>query len=49
MQPIDTYTLISLSASLAVIAACVVITFVGIKFLKRYMAEDAAKAEIQSK
>lgn len=49
MSAIDTYTIAPLSASLAVVAGCVIITLVGIKMLKGYMAEDAAKAEINDK
>jgi len=49
MSAIDTYTIAPLSASLAVVAACVIITLVGIKMLKGFMAEDAAKAEISNK
>ncbi|MDP6968659.1 MAG: hypothetical protein QGG88_06045 [Gammaproteobacteria bacterium] len=49
MFAIDTYTLAPLSASLAVVAGCVVITLVGIKKIKRFMAEDAAKIKVTSK
>jgi len=45
LTTIDTYTLAPLSASLAVIAGCVIITFVGIKALRRVMIKDAVRAE----
>jgi len=49
MITIDTYTLAPLSASLAVVAGCVIITLVGIKKIKRFMSEDAAKVEVRNK
>jgi len=48
MSAIDTYTIAPLAASVAVVVACVIITFIGIKMLKGFMAEDAAKAEINN-
>lgn len=49
MFAIDVYTLAPLSASLAVITGSLFLTFFGIKKVKRFMAEDAAKVEVISK
>ncbi|WP_200834042.1 hypothetical protein [Nitrincola tapanii] len=45
MLSIDKYSLISLAPSIAVIAAVVVITILGVGFLKKEIAKDAAAAE----
>lgn len=46
---VDYYTQFPFYASLAVIAGCVLVTIIGGKMIKGYMAEDAAKAEIENK
>jgi hypothetical protein len=48
MFAIDVYTLAPLSASLAVIAGSLFLTFFGIKKVKRFMAEDAALSSLLS-
>lgn len=44
MLSIDKYSLISFAPSVAVVATVFVLTFLGIRFLKKSIAEDAAKA-----
>jgi len=41
----DKYSLISLIPSLAIVVGCVAIVVVGGKMLRKFIAEDAAKAE----
>lgn len=43
MANIDKYSLISFAPSIAIIAAMLVMTVVGARFLKKAMAADAAK------
>jgi hypothetical protein len=45
MLNIDKYSMISFAPSIAVVAAMLVMTFLGVRFLKREMAKDAAKAD----
>ncbi len=45
MGGIDKYSLISFGPSVAVVAAMLVMTFFGIRFLRKAIAEDAKKAE----
>ena len=45
MSAIDKYSLISFAPSIAIVAAMFVMTFVGIRLLKKSMAADAAKAD----
>jgi len=40
----DKYALISFIPSMAVVIGCVAIVVVGVKYLRKFMAEDAAKA-----
>jgi len=42
---IDLYTLIYLSAGLAVVFGCIALPFIGAKLLRKFMAEDAAAAK----
>lgn len=44
MANIDKYSLLSFAPSIAIIAAMLVMTVVGVRFLKKSMAADAAKA-----
>ncbi len=44
MMNIDKYSLISFAPSVAIVAACLAITVLGIRFVKREMAKDAQKA-----
>ncbi|HSG03530.1 MAG TPA: hypothetical protein VLA39_07315 [Marinobacterium sp.] len=44
MIGIDKYSLISFAPSIAIVAAMLVMTFFGIRFLKRSIEADAAKA-----
>ncbi|WP_164498069.1 hypothetical protein [Nitrincola tibetensis] len=44
MTFIDKYSLISFAPSVAVIAGVIVITFFGLRFLKKEMAKDAEAA-----
>ncbi len=41
----DKYSLISLIPSVAIVVGCVAIVVVGVKMLRKWIAEDAAKAE----
>lgn len=41
---IDKYSMISFAPSIAIVAAMLVMTFFGIRYLKKVIAEDAAKA-----
>ncbi len=45
----DTYTTISLAASLSVVFACVALSAYGIKLLRQSMATDAAAAATNAK
>lgn len=45
MFGVDKYSMISFAPSIAVVAVCVGLAFYGAKYLKKAMAEDAAKAE----
>jgi hypothetical protein len=45
MLSIDKYSMISFAPSIAIVAAMLVMTFLGVRFLKREMAKDAAKAD----
>ncbi|MBP0049196.1 hypothetical protein H9C73_10655 [Marinobacterium sp. AK62] len=44
MFNIDKYSLISFAPSIMIVAAMLVITFFGVRFMKREMAKDARKA-----
>ena len=41
---IDSYTLVYLAASLAVVFGCIALPLIGAKLLRKFMAEDAAAA-----
>jgi hypothetical protein len=45
---VDTYTLVYLAASMAVLLGCIALPFIGANLLRKFMAEDAA-AEASSK
>ncbi|MBV0931812.1 hypothetical protein [Marinobacterium weihaiense] len=45
MLDIDKYSLMSFAPSIMIVASMLVITFFGIRFMKREMAKDAAKAQ----
>jgi hypothetical protein len=40
----DTYTMITLGASLAVVLSCIVLPILGAKQVRKFMAADAAAA-----
>ncbi|MGY8872593.1 MAG: hypothetical protein ACKVJE_19340 [Pseudomonadales bacterium] len=44
MFGVDKYNLISIAPSVAVIAVCVALVFVGVGVLKKVIVQDAAKA-----
>jgi hypothetical protein len=44
MPAIDKYSLISFAPSIAIVAAMIVMTVLGVRFLKKAIAADAAKA-----
>ncbi|NVK02979.1 MAG: hypothetical protein HWE12_15685 [Oceanospirillaceae bacterium] len=44
MAGIDKYSLISFAPSIAIVAAMLAMTFIGIRLLKKSIAADAAKA-----
>lgn len=48
MFGVDKYSLISFAPSIAVVAVCVGLVFVGARFLKKHMALDAAKAQARN-
>lgn len=45
MLNIDKYSMISFAPSIAIVAAMLVMTFLGVRFLKREIAKDAAQAQ----
>ncbi|MBA4502282.1 hypothetical protein [Marinobacterium marinum] len=45
MFDIDKYSMISFAPSVLIVAAMLVISFFGLRFMKREIAKDAAKAE----
>ncbi|GAB0151627.1 MULTISPECIES: hypothetical protein [Marinobacterium] len=45
MLNIDKYSMISFAPSIAIVAAMLVMTFLGVRFLKREIAKDAARAQ----
>lgn len=47
MFNIDKYSMISFAPSILIVAAMLVITAYGLRFMKREMAKDAAKAQQQ--
>lgn len=47
MFDIDKYSMISFAPSVLIVAAMLVITFFGVRFMKREMAKDAANAQQQ--
>lgn len=47
MLSIDKYSLISFAPSIAVVAAMLVMTFMGVRFLKRAIARDAEQSQQQ--
>lgn len=47
MLNIDKYSLISFAPSVAIVAAMLVITFFGLRFMKREIAKDAIRAQQQ--
>lgn len=46
MPAIDKYSLISFAPSIAIVAAMLVMTVVGIRLLKKSIVADAAKAGV---
>lgn len=44
MFNIDKYSLISFAPSIMIVAAMLIITLFGVRFMKREMAKDARKA-----
>ncbi|MDC9719847.1 MAG: hypothetical protein PSN46_03850 [Gammaproteobacteria bacterium] len=46
---IDSYTLVYLLAGLAVVLSCAALPIIGAKFLRKFMAQDAAAAEMTGK
>lgn len=47
MMNIDKYSMISFAPSIAIVAAMLAMTFFGVRFLKREIAKDAARAQQQ--
>ncbi len=45
MFDIDKYSMISFAPSILIVAAMLVISFFGLRFMKREIAKDAAKAQ----
>lgn len=45
MFDIDKYSMMSFAPSVMIVAAMLVITFFGVRFMKREIARDAAKAQ----
>ncbi|WP_020681489.1 hypothetical protein [Marinobacterium rhizophilum] len=44
MTSIDKYSLVSFAPSVLIVATCVVLTVVGVRFLRKNIAKDAAAA-----
>ncbi|WP_164847147.1 MULTISPECIES: hypothetical protein [Neptunomonas] len=49
MFGIDIYNFTSFAPSMVVVGGCVAMVVVGVRMLKKFMAEDAAKAAAQEK
>ncbi|GAA0785582.1 hypothetical protein [Marinobacterium sediminicola] len=47
MFDIDKYSMISFAPSILIVAAMLVISFFGLRFMKREIAKDAARAQQQ--
>ncbi|MFC6673101.1 hypothetical protein [Marinobacterium aestuariivivens] len=45
MTGIDKYSLVSFAPSVLIVAACVALVFVGVGFLRKNIAKDAAAAQ----
>jgi len=45
MLSIDKYSMISFAPSIAIVAAMLVMTVMGVRFLKREIAKDAARSQ----
>ena len=42
---VDKYSLISFAPSLMIVGACIVLSFVGVRMIKKAMVRDAEKAK----